>query len=174
MRASRQFLMKLKEKAPYLMVGTLIEKTVFNGFDYILYPFMIWKYGLVIGGGIMSILSLIANYFTIIIYDKTKKDWFGIEWIKELKEYSGTSRYLRTLSWILNRGKIIVMILLSVYTNPFTTTAYMRKGVNKFNGIDGKGWVIFFTSWFIANLEWMLMVFAGVSVFKGLWKLFAH
>lgn len=56
------------------------------GFDFILYPFVIWKVGFFIGFLILTIFAAFIDIVTVCVYDKTKKDWLGIEAMKSIEE----------------------------------------------------------------------------------------
>ena len=138
-------------------------------FDCLLYPFAIFKLGLIRGGAVMSLLSLIACLLLLRFYDWSKRDWLGIEAIKGLKDYEGKSRIGRWLAWVLRRGDFVACVALSVRFDPFITTAYMRHGA--FNGMTARDWRIFLLSWFISNGVWALLCYAGVETISGLWRL---
>jgi len=88
---------QLKGRTLFLLIGITTEEIVVSAFDYALYPFVIWKYGLLKGGAIMALLSLIVCYAVLVLYNLTKKDWFGIELIKKLREYKGKGKIFRIL-----------------------------------------------------------------------------
>lgn len=90
-----------------------------------------------------------AQLLTIWFYDWSKKDWLGIEAIKELRAYDGTSRFGRFLAWTLRSSEPVACVALSVTSDPFITTVYLRRG--KFNGMTRRDWNIFLASWFIGN-----------------------
>lgn len=137
-------------------------------FDVVLYPLVIYKLGLLRGGAIMSLLSLIICLLLLKLYDWSKRDWLGIEAVKSLKEYEGKSRFGRLLAWALRRGDYVACIALSIRFDPFITTAYMRHGA--FNGMNRRDWRIFMLSWFIGNGWWSLFCYAGVETVAGLWR----
>ena len=62
-----------------LAIGFLGNWVMVYSFDFFLYPFVIWKLGLLLGGIVMSILSLLVCLLTIWLYDWSKRDWLGIE-----------------------------------------------------------------------------------------------
>jgi hypothetical protein len=158
-------------RAFFLFVGVVVEYIVSYAFDYALYPFVILKYGLLKGGAIMSVLSLILCYSTLVVYDLLKKDWFGIELIKELREYEGRIKTFGIMAWLLKKGQLVSFIVFSLKFDPFTTVIYMRKGANKFTGMDRKSWIIFFGSWAVGNFCWIIIVSTGISVAKLLWEI---
>lgn len=137
-------------------------------FDCLLYPFAIFKLGLLHGGAVMSLVSLVGCLLFLRFYDWSKRDWLGIEAIKSLKDYEGKSRFGRWMAWLLRRGDFVACVALSVRFDPFITTAYMRHGA--FNGMNWRDWRIFFLSWFISNAWWALFCFAGVETVAGLWR----
>lgn len=163
---------KIRERAFFLLLGIAAEEVLANAFDYVLYPFVIWKCGLLRGGAIMALLSLVVCYVTLVFYNFTKKDWFGIELAKEFREYQGQSRVFRAMSWMLRRGQFAAFLFLSLKFDPFTTTAYLRQGANRFSKMDCRSWQIFFASWLVANLSWIVVVFTGVSVVEYILDVF--
>lgn len=161
----------LKEKALFLIIGRIAGEIILHAFDYLLYPFVIWRCGLLTGGVIMAVFSLIACYATLVFYIRTQKDWFGIELAKGLREYTGRRTILCGISWILKRSEFACFLFLAVKSDPFTTVAYMRHGVNEFPKMDSRDWKIFLASWVIGNLSWLMVVFAGVSAAEAFWKI---
>jgi len=162
----------LKGKVLFLLIGIAVEEVAVNAFDYALYPFVIWKCGLLRGGAIMALLSLIACCTILFFYERTKKDWFGIELVKELREYKGKVKIFGIVSWILKKGQFASFLFLSLKFDPFTTVTYMRQGANEFLVMDCKSWKIFFASWLVGNLSWIAVVFTGISVAEAFWKIF--
>ncbi|MCX6721538.1 MAG: hypothetical protein NT026_02995 [Candidatus Staskawiczbacteria bacterium] len=161
---------KFRGRAFFLAVGIAVEEIVANAFDYALYPFVVWKYGLVKGGVMMALFSLAFCYATLIVYNLTKKDWFGIELLKELREYKGRGKIFGAMSWILKKGQVASFVFLSLKFDPFTTVAYIRTGANEFPKMDCRAWKIFFGSWLLGNLSWLAVVFTGVSLVKVFWE----
>lgn len=156
-----------------LGVGHTVNAVVFvYAFDYVLYPFMIWRFGLLYGGCVMSVISLIACLLTLWFYDWSKRDWLGIEAVKQLRDGQAKTRWRRVLAWALAKGDLPACVLLSLYSDPFITTACLRRG--SFTGMTTRDWRIFWSSWFIANAWWMLACFGGVTVLERLWSLFTR
>lgn len=164
LRNWRDLIADKRERVLTVSIGILVNNVLLSpAFDYILYPFVIWKLGLFMGGIVMVLLSTLCCYFIVLFYDWTKRDWLGIETIKQLKEYTGSTKLGRIAAWILARGDIAAMIFLSIKFDPFVTTVYMRKGAFQFSGIDKRSWIIFFSSAFISNLYWTITMYLGVS-----------
>lgn len=162
----------VKERLFFLFVGIIFQWIVVGIFDYVLYPFVVWKFGLLNGGLAMATVSLVFCSATLAFYNSTKKDWFGIEMAKKLREYDGTRMVPRVISWMLKKSKAVLFVFLSVRFDPFTTVVYMRRGSNTFPAINSKDLKIFFASWLIGNLSWLITVYAGVSATEYTWKIF--
>lgn len=160
---------KLSQRLGELTLGHTVNAVMVYGFDYVLYPFVIWKMGLIHGGVLMSVLSLVTCLLTLWFYDWSKRDWLGIEAVKQLRDGEAKTRLRRWLAWALAKGDIPACIALSLYSDPFITTACLRRGA--FQGMSTRDWRIFFASWFISNGWWILACFGGIEFLKGLWKL---
>jgi hypothetical protein len=161
----------LKGRIALLALGHTADQIMTKGFDYVLYPaVMIWL-GFAWGTIMMIFCSFLVCFATMKFYDWSKKDWLGIELLKQVREeHREGSRFSRILSWALRKGDWVVMIILSVYKDPFITTVYMRKGVNKYNGMGLREWKVFITSLIISNLWWTILVNISLSSVKALWQ----
>lgn len=71
-----------------LLIGLAVKDLTDRAFDYLLYPFVIYKLGILKGGLVMTILACAVNLLVLWFYDWSKRDWLGIETIKEMKSYS--------------------------------------------------------------------------------------
>ena len=153
-----------------LALGFSANTVVVYGFDYLLYPVVIYQLGLLSGSAVMALLSFVICLLTLRFYDWSKRDWLGIEAVKGLKEYSGPSRWRRWTSRALQRGDGLALVLLSLKFDPFITTLYLRHGA--FNGLSARDWRHFLASWFIGNAYWTFLCFGGVELFRWLKALF--
>ena len=140
---------------------------IIYGFDYLLYPIVIFWLGLLVGGLVMAGLSFLACWLLLWFYDRSGRDWLGIEAAKQVREYDGHARWRRWLAWVLRRSEFVVCIVLSIRFDPFVTTAYMRHGA--FNGMSRRDWRNFWISWFIGNLYWTFVCFGGVKTLQWAW-----
>lgn len=138
-------------------------------FDYGLYPWAIWKLGPLQGATLMTLLSFLICYATLLFYDWAKKDWLGIETVKELREYGGNNRLARILKWAMAKGDAAVLIILSAWTDPFITVAYMRQGAHQYTGMNVRDWQIFILSLAISNGLWSVTLFTGMSAVEYTW-----
>lgn len=147
-----------------LAAGVLGWKAFEYAFDYLLYPFAIWKLGPLVGGMAMAMASLVFCFFLLRLYDRLGRDWLGLEFVKNLRHYEGDSRWRRWLAWCLHRGDAAAFLVLSVKYDPFITTAYLRRSA--FNGMTVRDWTIFLASWLVSNALWIAVCYGGVSCLR--------
>lgn len=151
-----------------LSLGLITNKTIDSIFNYLIYPFVIYKFGILQGGVVMTFLSFLACIGTMKFYDWSKRDWLGIEAIKDLKVYEGEKKIGRFTSWFLKRSDPIAFFFLSVWYDPFIVTAYLRHGSNKFNGMSRRDWGIFMGSLILGNAYWTLACYMGITLVEYL------
>jgi hypothetical protein len=163
-----QWFTRHRERLAILGVGVLADRAISYSFDLILYPYIIWRYGLLFGGLVMALVSLIVCLLCIWFYDWSKKDWLGIETLKGIKEYNGSNRWGRLIAWSLRCSDPAACVVLSVTFDPFITMAYLRKG--SYNGMSRRDWRIFLGSWLIGNAYWTMACWLGVSVMEWAWN----
>ena len=147
--------------------GILSYKLTDYAFDYALYPYVIYKLGLLWGGVVMAVASLLVCLLLLQAYDWLKRDWLGIEFIKSLRTYAGASRWWRSLTWLLNGGDLVAFVVLSLRFDPFITTAYLRHG--RYNGLSRRDWRIFFGSVVLSNASWAVVCYGGIEAAKRVW-----
>lgn len=162
----------LKERLGILGVGLTANFLMVQGFDYLLYPAVMWYFGALIGAAIMWVLSFAICYATIRFYDWSKQDWLGIETLKEVRDAEEAKKlFHKVMQWAMRRGDWAVMLILSVKFDPFICTVYMRHGAHQYDGMVARDWRIFLTSFVIANAWWTFAVFTGLEVGEWAWKL---
>jgi hypothetical protein len=166
-----------------LAIGHAIFHSFDYGFDYILYPFVIYKLGPFQGGIVMALLSVAVCLLIAYIYDLLEKDWLGIETVKELvenffkeeeeiarKKWKKWSKNI--LNWVFHKNKIGQFLFLSLHFDPLITTIYMRKGFHLYNGFSKRDWGIFWSSVIVSNIWWTGLAFTAISAFKGIFERF--
>jgi hypothetical protein len=153
-----------------LSIG-LLANAIFNTylFDFLLYPLVIWKLGVLKGGLVMTVPAGFFCYFLLRFYDWSKKDWLGIETLKSLKDYEGSNKIKKITAWFLRRSVPVVLVFLSVRFDAFITTLYLRRGSHQYNGLSSSDWKVFFFSLIVSNVYWTLASFMGVTVIEYLW-----
>ncbi len=159
--------MNFKQRISELALGYTVNTAIVYTFDFALYPFVIYWLGLGVGFVVMAILSFVICWLTMLFYDWSKRDWLGIEAIKEFKNYEGTSRSARFASWIMRKSDPVACILLSIKFDPFIVTVYLRRG--RFGGMNRTDWRNFLLSWFVGNIYWSVICFTGISAIVWIW-----
>jgi hypothetical protein len=161
-----------------LAIGHLIFHSFDYAFDYLLYPFVIYKLGFSFGFLVMAMLSAAVCLFISALYDWLKKDWLGIEGVKEiveeffreLEDEAGKSWRLRgkkLLSWIFHKNKVGQFVFLSLHFDPLITTIYMRKGHHSYDGFNTRDWTIFWGSVLLSNFWWSSLSIVIITAIKG-------
>jgi hypothetical protein len=153
-----------------LTVGITTFKLTSYVFDYALYPFVIYQFGIIKGGLLMTFLASVANILCLKFYDWSKRDWLGIEALKVMKRYEGGNRLVKFISGILKNSDPIAFLFLSIKEDAFITMIYLRHGSHQYNGMSGRDWRIFFSSVAISNIYWTLAAYMGISVVEWVWK----
>lgn len=154
-----------------LSIGLLAHWAICSGFDYLLYPFVMLKMGVMAGGVMMLLLCFAVCYGTFLFYDRSKHDWLGIETLKLIREQAGHGASNKLVAWMLRQSTPVALVLLSLKFDPFVTTAYLRSGAHKYSGFSGRDWKIFLASLLIGNGYWMI---ASISMVEFGWRHFLH
>lgn len=149
----------IKERLGILGVGLFANTLIVYGFDYLLYPWVLNKYGLLYGGHIMIWASLLICLVSFVFYDWAKKDWVGIETLKEVKDAGAELGTAKKTSWL-------EFLILSVQTDPFIVTVFMRKGAHQYNGLSKTDWKVFLGSLIVGNSFWITVVYFGLETAK--------
>jgi hypothetical protein len=153
-----------KERIGIMAVGHTFKQVEEFIFDYTMYPAIIAWLGAVMGGLVMTAFSALICYLYILFYDWSKKDWLGLELLKEVrdgKEKHGRVAHL--VQKIARKGDLVAFFVLSAYTDPFVTTVYLRKMSGSYNGLSPRDWKIFWASVLTANLWWTVVVTFAVA-----------
>ena len=168
MTTATGFLRKIDFKAVGL--GYFVMFVSNQAFDYGLYPYVIYRSGIFWGGIVMTLLSAAFCLLAILIYDLLKKDFLGVEAIKDFKQELleagvGHKNFLRRfMAWAIRKGRWAEFVILSLKFDPFVTTVYLRRGVTKFSGFGKEEWKVFVGSLFLSNFYWTVLSFSGVEV----------
>lgn len=138
-------------------------------YDFPLYAFVMWHLGPVLGGLVMTLLTIPVDLYCFRLYDWSEQDWLAIEYIKKQKNYEGNNFLRRFVKFVLTRTPIPFQILiLSGKFNAFIITALLREGAYQFNGLTRRDWKIFWFSFLTTQLYWIVVVAAGVESFQWL------
>lgn len=152
-----------RAKIGIMGIGLAVNEIMDYLFDFALYPYVVIKLGMIKGGIIMSLASFLICWLLMVFYDWSKKDWLGIEMVKEAKHYKGSSKIRAWVAKIMGKSDLFAIVILSLNFDPFVTTAYMRKGAGKYNGMWRRDWQIFFFSWIVGDAYWTVLSFYGAT-----------
>ena len=147
-----------------LAIGLSVNQAMVYVFDYLCYPFAIYRLGMFAGGVLMALFSLLVCLGSLWVYDLSKRDWLGIEAIRQIKQYEGGNRFTSFLARLMRRGDPVALLVLSIKFDPFITMLYMRKQNRTFATMAWSDWQMFMTSWVISNAYWIAICYLGVSV----------
>lgn len=142
-------------------------------FDFVLYYIMIRQFGPVVGGGTVMLLGLTIDLIILHIYDKSGKDHFGLEDLKNLRDYHGNNRWRVWISKILKKGNLLAMAVLAFYSNPCLTTIYMRPKDEKRRKMNLKDAMVFSFSALI-EISWIIIVYGFVLLEKIIRQVFEN
>lgn len=165
-------MISLIKKVALFFSGSVVLHSTSLLFDYVLYPFVIYKAGLIKGFSIMLLFSFLFCLLFIIIYNKLKKDVFALEYSKEkinkFIEKTGGNWFQSLFRSILKKSKIIFFIFLSFY-DPFIATVFMRKNY-QYSKMTLRDWKVLVISVIIGNGIWAPTIFCGVSITEFFYK----
>ena len=133
-------------------------------YDYVVVSFFLIYLGLLKGTIVVIILSMLVDLATMKFYDWLKKDWLALETIKDLDKKEGIVG--RLFSFVRGKGIFLTIIVLSLTSNAFVVTAYLRKGSSQYNGMALRDWLIFISSSLLINLYWVFVVGGGIELIK--------
>lgn len=147
-----------------VMTG-LCSYSLFNWlYDYFFYTFVLWKFGILLGGIIIVSLSFVLDFSTLKLYDWSKSDWLALEYIKSLKQYKGKNIFKRFLSFIFNSTPLVVQLaVLSTKFNAFVVTTLLREGAYEYQGLSRRDYAIFILSNLIGHLYWIAILGLGIE-----------
>jgi len=152
---------QLGKKLAAIGIGFLTIEASNQAFDYLLYPAVLYWLGSVKGGIVMTSLALIMNYSLVLVYNKTKADWFGFEWWA-LQESQNTDTLLGR---VMRLGRMPAFVFLS-WVDPFKAFVFMRGRQQAGLMFSRTDWKWFIAANLIGNLIWILMVSGALEVLK--------
>ena len=95
-----------------MAVGHTFKQVEGFVFNYTLYPAVIAWLGAVTGGFVMTAFSAFVCYLYILFYDWTKKDWLGLELLKEVRDGEEEAKgfVARLVQWAARKGDWLAFI----------------------------------------------------------------
>jgi hypothetical protein len=192
------FIVAKKDRIKTIATGYGLYSFASWFYDNPLYIAVIAIYGAVVGGIIMTLGSFVISYGLILWYNYRKVDWLGVDavdsfrelllhYAKKLAEWRADKifgkilfvlfflpiRILLVVGHLANHkkwGDAVAFVLLSIFEDPFVTTAYLRHG--NYGQMKQHDWMIFIGSTILCNGYWILRTVVVIEVFKAVWESF--
>lgn len=152
--------------------GHAIYATFNFFFDQVLYVYVVYRFGLLVGGAAMTLLSLVGCLVTLLVYERMRIDWVGSGSLAYIEQHPNPAWWQRVVLWATRRGALVIFLVLCIFQDPFITTAYFRRA--SFDGIRSRDWQIFFASVVVSNLYWTLRSGAVAAILVGAWHQFTR
>jgi hypothetical protein len=172
-----------KQRIGTIAVGHAAKRVEEYLFDWLIYAFVVYQctslwgtyWGSIAAFFIMAPLSALVCWLYLLFYDWAKKDWFGFELLKELREEEAQSSWFRRLMIRIARwGDLAAFIALSIHDDPFMVTVYLRKKGHEHRGLSRRDWNIFWLAVVFSNAYWTLRWTVIVTVIEFLWRIAPH
>jgi hypothetical protein len=127
-------------------------------------------WGSVVTFCILAPAAGIISYLEILFYDWAKKDWLGIELIKEFRDEEKHEHWFgHIIHRITRMGGVPAFILLSIHGDAFITTAYFRPKHRQYHGMHARDWMIFFGSLLLSVAYWTLRWTVLIAIVAWVW-----
>jgi len=153
-------------------IGHTIYATYNFFFDQVLYVYVVHRMGLLKGGALMTLLAMTSCVVTLLLYERMRIDWVGAGCLAQLKADPHPAWWKRVILWAARKGSVVMFFALSIFQDPFVTTAYFRMG--NFNGLGKRDWQVLFASGLVSNFYWTLRSGAVAAVLFGAWEKFKN
>ncbi len=135
-------------------------------FDFPLYYFMVRQFGLLAGGASTVALGMMIDLAMFRWYSSKGEDVFGLEKIKEYRDYSGDNKRRLWLSKWMKKSDFFAMCVIAFFSNPCLTLIYVRRQHEADRkGMNLKDYLVFGFSMLIEVL-WALIIYGAVLVEK--------
>ena len=155
----------VRKRVGVLVLGHIGNFLMVYGYDFVVYPYLLVTFGLVVGWLYAVVGSIILCLGTLWFYDITKQDWLGIETIKLLRDEKPVGKARQFFHHLTNKGDALAFIFLCLKYDPFIVTVYMRRGSSN-HVMSSRDWKIFWASMVVCNLWWGLAIFGIIEAFQ--------
>ena len=167
---------KLGRRAALLSAAHVVVRLEEYAFDYLLYPYMLYVGGDAVasllmpasggsdvgywtGFALLCLASLLLNILYLRLYDRSRRDWFGFEYLRTIPPPSVINRR----PWIGFGLRVASFCYLSVWHSPLFATLWSRSRDRVFS-MSKNDWVLFSVAVFTANAGWAVVVTSVVSL----------
>ncbi|MBI2801849.1 MAG: hypothetical protein HYX63_16495 [Gammaproteobacteria bacterium] len=136
-------------------------------FDHVIYVYVVYQFGMLRGGLLMTALSFAQCAGTLVLYQRMRIDWVGAGLLAEIRLKPRPNPFERFLLWADARHSLAIFTLLCIVQDPFITTAYFKRG--QFDVITRGDWGRFILSVIVANFYWVFIASALGHVAVAVW-----
>ncbi len=166
------------QRISLVAIGHIVKRVEEFLFDWLLYGVVVlfctttWGsvWGSLIAFSIMAPLSAYFSLLWIAYYNWSKRDWFGLEFLKELRDETKRGWFAQRIQAGLKRGGVPAFFILSFYTDPFMTVVYFRKKGESYTLLGPRDTNIFWCSVVVSNAYWTLRWTVLVEAALFLWR----
>lgn len=151
------------------ITGQLLYNAFNAVVDFMLCPALVLWLGLINGGLAYLAIALVIDLTTMIAYDRIKKDFLGLELVKELRGFIGRKllRSQQKIAELPMAAKMAIVLLISWRLNPFQVVVFMRHANEYRSGMTREEHWIFWVSYVWGNLLWILLMGGIVEIGKS-------
>ncbi len=141
--------------------------------------------GLINGSILMTFVAIVNNFIFLVIYQKKENDWLGTNGLELMKEHGDKwarkvhehrnffirtifwvpALFFRLLVWAVRKNNALAFITLSIQTDSFITTAFLRGKVG--GKLARKDYKVFIGSSALGCLYWSLRNGVILAILKG-------
>jgi len=197
-RTIAAFIAARRKEIATVAIGQSIWTLIGWFYNNPLYIAAIAIYGPLAGGALMTLGSLVICLGMILWYNKHGVDWLGVgavdairklvlHYAEKLAAWRSDSlfglllfavfylpiRLLLGVARLANHptwGDATAFVLLSIFEDPFTTTAYLRHG--DYGPMTKRDWSIFAGSMLLSNGYWILRTTVVIELALAIWRAF--
>ena len=146
------------------------------------------SFGVVKGSTIMTLGAMLINFTFLFLYQKYEIDCLGVngfaklkedgdKWARKVHEHHSflvrtifwvPAMFFRLLVWAVRKNNVLAFIALSIQTDSFVTTAFLRGKVG--GRLTRKDYGVFIGSTLLGCLYWSLRNGVILAILKGGWE----
>ncbi len=148
------------KKARRIFTGFGFKILLDYGYDWLIYPLIMWYFGTWLGGLIAAIGAMTICFTLLMFYERQKKDWLGAGTLDEVLIFvnawigNNPKGIFRLISWGLKNSKVFSFFFMSIFRDPFETLVFLRRGRFE-QKLNWKDYGLFFLSGVIGNIYWI-------------------